>query len=406
MSTPAIIVTKSGGTFFTRTRAARNSSAGEQGETEGTLRHLLERKDVRIVYFGQYEGEVLPGLTVVRPNIDGLNENSSAEDQYALWEQDVADLTPHGPFIGYINVMGYSPTFSWIDNPKFAQIQANGVRYTGPMLNALQRFDLPRIVVNNDPRTYPKDQEMSFGWDFTRPVALLDQCKGDSNIVVGGKQYVKRSVWARAESWAYHIRGENTDEIPCTIIAHAHIGDGCGKGTHGRLRDEAWSIILGDGVPDGCKVYGRGWESYSGYDPEVMPGPVKPNEVMDILRRSTCCPCVSAGRGFYTGKVYVCEAQGCIPLLFGRGGEPLTWDPYEKFLPFSSAWRIYCKHDLKAQVKLLRESEQLRADLRGQWHELCKPDYTMLDRVVNDLLAGRDWTTEDWFMDYGGYWPL
>lgn len=398
---PAILVTKSGSAFYTRRAASRASNVGEQGETEGTLRHLLERDDVRVVYFGAYRGEALDGLTVVEPDIEGHDEWTTFARQKEGFENDVAALEPHGPFVGYLCVAGYSPTMSMIDNPKASTVQAQSVRYQAPMLNVLERFGLPRLVVNNDPRTYPKDQEMSLGWDRARPEALLDQCDDVKQVVVGGRSYTRRSVWARPESWAYHIRRENTDELPCVVIAHAHIGDGC------KMRDRgySWSNVLGFPRPDGLRVYGRGWEHYPGYDPEVMPGPVKPNEVMDILRTATCCPCVSAGPKFYTGKVYVCEAQGCVPLLYGDGADPFTWDPEGVIEPLDSPWRVVKPGDLLARVNLLRRSRADREERREFWREACRPRWDVLDRLVDDLLAGRDRTSPSWFRDYGGYRP-
>jgi hypothetical protein len=285
-----------------------------------------------------------------------------------------------------VSTAGYSPTFSWIGNPKASQLQAVAIRYQAPMLNALERFKLPRIVINNDPRTYPKDQEMSYGWKYARPQALLDQCDDVSMRVVGGKTYRRVCLHARSESWAYHIPTENTDEVLCTAVHHAHIKDGCKTGS-----SQAWDAILkGTTFP----VYGKGWEKYEGYDPQRMPGCITPAEVREKLRISTCAPVVSNTPGFYTGKPYVLMSCGCIPILFGSRHSH-TYDPKQLFLPFDSPWRVKRYGDMQ---KILERVHCEREELRAHWREVLQPDWKVLDEVVDKLLAGK-------FVDgeYGGY---
>jgi hypothetical protein len=405
MTRPAVIVHKSGGPLYAREYAKASSPSGEQGETEGLLRYLSSHTEFRTIYFGQAYGQ-LP-CDYVAPCLDGLHDLSSAEQQEENWQVDVdsmlAVLGSSEPVV-MLNVAGYSSTWGWIGNPNGAQLQACGIRHNGPGLNIIEQFKLPRVVINNDPRTYPKEQEMSYGWDHIKPVALLDQCNAEVSQIVGGKKYLRRSVWARPESWAYHLRRKNTEKVPCVCIAHAHIADGC----KGRGRDISWQRILGDctgyctNLPEDMKVYGSGWEYFSGYDPELMPGKIKPSEVMLFLNRSISCPCVAVAPEFYTGKVYVCEAQGCIPLLYGDGADPYTWDPYERFLPLGSAWRINKPGDLKRIVRMLCENESLRVEMREWFADRCKPDYQVLDRLLGDVLSKqpRDGV---WWQRYGGY---
>lgn len=425
-----VLVSKGGGVFYTRDAAKKASQVGEQGETEGLLRYLASptwSDEIRVIYHGQWRGDEIPGVTIHSPSVKGMSEWTTGAEQREQLDRDHARLTETirqvdgDEVLCHINVCGYAPTFSHVDNPNDATVQAAAILYSAPMLDTMQRMKLRRVLVNNDPRTYPRDQEMSKGWPHCRPVALLDQCDREYPTVVGGAKYLRKSVWARAESWAYHIRGENTDELPVVCVAHCHIADGCRESG----RDVSFLRILGDREHDGAggwclddslvrlglRVYGRGWEHFSGYEgnAQVFPGPIRPNEVTDVLRRGTCCPAVSAGRGFYTGKVYVCQAQGCIPLLYGDGGDPYTWDPYEIFEPFSSPWRVRYAGDLSRIVTTLRTSPSARAERRATWEALCRPNFDKLDRLLEDLITG-DCTPESspdqWHARYGGFIPL
>ncbi len=397
----ALLVAKSGGAFFTRAESAKNSSSGEQGETEGIIRHLAQRDDIRLIYFGRAYGEI--PCEIFEPDINGFTEYTTVREQETHWAEDVARMKQllHGDeLIGFVMTAGYSPTFSWVNNPNGAQVQAASVRYQGPVLNILEQFEIPRIVVNNDPRTYPKDQEMSCGWKYARPAALLDQCALDTFQVVGGKKYRRRSVWARPESWAYHLRGlPNTEALSCVVIAHAHITDGCKQ----RHRNSSWANVLGGDLPYGLQVWGNGWKAYESYDPNIMLGTLRPNEVMALLNQTMCCPCVAAAPGFYTGKVYVCEAQGCIPILYGDGNDLYTWDPNGILEPLNSPYRVVKPGDLKRIVDLYRLNENLRIERRKFWSEATKAHWYYLDNVVSDLVQGRDWNSPDWFEEYGGY---
>jgi hypothetical protein len=404
MGKPIVLVSKTGSVFYTRLEAASNSASGEQGETEGLMRHLAERNDIRVIYVGQYRGETLEGVEVFQPNVSGLNEYTTGEEQRRRFDEDWERFEPMirgDEVLGMICVAGYSPTWSYIDNPHYANIYATGIRYSAPILEIIGRTKAPRILVNNDPRTYPKDQEMSTGWPWLIPCAVLDQVEADTTQVVGGVKYRRKSVWARPESWAHHLRRENTDEYATVCIAHAHIADGCKlKG-----RDAAWHNVLGDPRPPGLVVYGKGWEHYSGYDPSWMLGPIKPNQVMDLLNMCVSCPAVALDKEFYTGKVYVCEAQGCIPLLYGDSC-PFTWDPYGALLPLDSEWRIRRPGDYRRIVQSLIDDTDLRQQMRDHWHRACQPQWGTLDCLIDDLLRDVDIHSSYWWSSYGGYRPI
>jgi len=398
-----VLISKVGGVFYTREQAAKNSSVGEQGETEGIINHLLQRDDIQLVYFGQWQGEVPPNLIHIEADIQGLNENSIARDQEEHWMRDIENVKSYNPEV-YINIAGYASTMSWIRNPKYTGVQAAAVRYTAPVLNILQHFKLPRIVINNDPRSYPREGEMGYGWKYLLPTALLSQRTADWDRILQGVPFHCREVYAGCENWCEHIQLPQEKTNPVSIVSHAHILDGCKF----KARDYAWAKILSPSEDIevlkevGMKIYGKGWEYFSGYDPELMIGVVKPNEVMQILAKAKVCPAVAAGDNFYTGKLRTCLAQGCLPLFYGRG-EPFTFDPLEKYLPLDCDFRINQDGDLLKLVKYFDTHEALRVALITDLWEKSKPDWSILDKCLSDILDGRDTSTDTWWSEYGGY---
>jgi hypothetical protein len=400
---PVVLITKVGSVFYTRELAARASKVGEQGETEGIINHLLERDDIQVVYFGQWRGEIPEKMKYVESHLEDLGDLSTAKHQEKCWAIDTKAVQEYEPVI-FVQVAGYAATLSWIGNPRVAGVQAAGVRYVSPLLNILQSLKLPRIVVNNDPRSYPREGEMSMGWDYVLPRALLSQRTKEWSRIIHAKQYNVREVYAGAENWCEHIRLERPKTVPCTIVSHAHIKDGCKF----KARDEAWANVLAP-VEDveelkdlGLRVYGKGWEHFSGYDSSYMLGSIRPNEVMEILAEAKTCPAVAAGDGFYTGKLRTCLAQDCLPLFYGRGA-PHTFDPLEKYVPFSSEFRIVEPGDLLRVVDYFNEHERDRQWWVNYLWERSKPDWSLFDDCVNDVLAGRDMNTESWWQKYGGY---
>lgn len=382
MTRSTLLIAKGGSVFRTRDCTI---ASGEQGETEGVIRHLAQRNDIELVYFGAYRGD--PLCEVIQPCMEDLDESTLAKHQKRNFEVDINALKDR-KIIGFVQTAGYSPTFSMVDNPRNATVQAAAIRYTAPMHNVLNHFKIPRIVINNDPRTYPRDQEMSYGWDYSRPAALLDQCDKRWSRVVGGKHYSINSVHARAESWAYQLTRENQGLDPCVCIAHNHFTYGI-KNKRPDYGD-AWRDVLRGELPPNFFVYGNGWEDW---DNVPWEGCVKPNEALDLFNMHVCGPVVSHTPNFYTGKPYVMMSQGCIPLLHK------SYDPKCLFLREDSILRIREPGDLAKLSKKLWESESFRTDARILWETVLKPDWTLLDRLVDDLVAGKPIDQEV----YGGY---
>lgn len=398
-----ILFTKYGSVFRTRDSIGRASPVGEQGETEGILRYLLQHPKIkRVIYFGQYNGTPFPGLTIIKSNIEGHTDLTTHAQQMEGFNKDIEALTPYAPFAGFIMTTGYAVTMSMIRNPNGTAPWAVCIRYVAPILNVLEHFKLRRICINNDPRGYPKDQEMSFHWPHTRPVAMLDQWDDERKITVGGKRYRRKCVYAGVEKWGYlSPLIEYVRDIPCTAIAHAHIDDGC-KG--GEPRNNAWANILApqedvDELFDmGMRVYGRGWDSYSDYDSELMPGCIPPDQVVEKLSQSTCGPIVAVTPKFRTGKIILYAAHGCLPLLYGDGTNPYTYDPYAEYLPLDSPMRIVKPGDLLRLVKWCQDNKLRVKQLLAELSQRIRPDWSMFDSLLDDLYCDRPLDER-----YGGY---
>lgn len=449
-----IVVSKTGMSFCARSEAGLNAIGGEQGETEGLMRHLVARGDVRVVYFGPSRGLIRldagrpvaqhkamthddPGWGVCHwactPHVSGLDESSDQGAVQEGWDWDESELYPvlHGA-VACINVCGPPATFSYPGNPKGSTVQLQGMKYTAPILRMLEQLRLPRVCVNNDPRTYPRDQEMSHGWRYARPQALLDQCENKVDMVVGGTPYLRHSYYSGAESWAYlPKRAEMTEEqktrfesrqrrreksegelgsekrmleglvglpdgsTPGVVVAHAHIADGCRQ----RKRSTSWWNVLGDSStwPEWLRIYGQGWEAFAqGVD--AIRGPVTTAVVQELFRTSRCTPCVAAAPGFYTGKPYVAMSQGCVPVLYGDGNDPYTWDPRGELAPLDASMARCVKPGGWFKLCEWMQDDAIWRGLQEQWRHSLQPRWRVLDEVVDRLLDG---TFRDQM--YGGY---
>lgn len=422
----SIIVTKYGSVFRTRANLTGASQTGEQGETEGVIRHLLERYSSthQVVYFGQYRGNPLPGLVVVESDLSRVRESgewSSEDEQKAGFESDRqtimdacgdgGDGGDGGEIVGMICVDGYAPTFSHVYNPNGATVQCAAINYCAPQLALLESLKIPRICINNDPRCVPRDQEMSYGWEYTRPVACLGQWDHEfSSKIIGRQRYRCKTVHARAESWAYLEQDWSSPHSARTevnVIAHAHLEDGMRCGSR-----DAWQRVLSD-APEGTRVYGRGWEAFAqpnqeSYDEGRVKfvGPCRPSEVAGLLDTTLCCPVVSHTPGFYTGKPWVLMSRGVVPLLFGADHSH-TYDPKGILIACDPGvedrmWRVYNPGDFKDSVERLLAYPKLYENTRERWQKILEPDFRLLDEICDRLFDNTFVQDER----YGGYWRL
>lgn len=356
-----ILVNKYGMTFYTRD-AAQNPG-GEQGETEGIIRHLIAQGH-DVVYYGPTRGD-MPCKTIA-PMTRGLDTDCAIGEQEAQWEEfDKPELERHGPFDVLINVNGMPPTWSIVDNPNFARVQTFSIGRCAPVLYFLKHFKVPRIVVNNDPRAYTRDSEMSSIIPECRPAALLDQCSGEHTSVIGGKRWKRVSHYAHAESWGY--LGDplpfGTKQDLIGVISHAHVTTGIKKSSF-----EPWHALLGKSqIP----VWGKGWED-QGF---IHRGILRANEVIEKFSSFAASPVVSHTPNFYTGKPFVILNAGCVPAIYGRG-EAGTWDPHERYLPLDSVLRVQTYSDLQSFA--LNACEGVLQEMR----EVFKPNFSVLDQCV------------------------
>lgn len=398
----SIIVTKYGSVFRPRSNLVGASKTGEQGETEGVIRHLLDRRDCQVVYFGQYRGDPFPGLIVVESDLSRVKEVDgdplllSDDAQKAGFDNDmenVLQVCKTQP-AAMICVDGYAPTFSHVYNPTGATVQCAAINYCAPQLALLESLKIPRICISNDPRCVPRDQEMSFGWEWTRPQACLGQW--DHRLpsrVIGGKRYDCRWVHARAESWAYLEQSDglpHADRADVNVIAHAHLEDGMRCGSQ-----KAWRQVLTD-APEGTRVWGKGWEafaqpnqdSFDGGNVQFM-GPCRPGDVSALLDATLCCPVVSHTPEFYTGKPWVLAARGVVPLLFGDGEHSHTYDPKGLLMDVQhNPCRIVKPGDFKHRCELYESRPDLWQSDMNWWRDRLRPDFSLLDEVIDRLLDG------------------
>jgi hypothetical protein len=336
-----IVVSKYGMKFYTRD--CTKNAIGEQGETEGVLRHLVDAGH-RVLYFGKHDGE-LEGVTFLEPHLTDLDDMSTAAHQEALWKLDTEMVGDHKPDLA-LQINGMAPTFSWIDNPRGARLQSFAVRMCGPWLNVLQSLKLNRMCINNDPRSYPRDQEMSYGWDYVRPSVLLDQCSAQKKMTVGGKDYLRVSHYAKAESFGWLPHRPNQKKRDVVIVAHSHFDDGLGSAA-------TWPDLERLLVETDCTVYGKGWDGteWQRRHPDKFLGPVKPLEVLDIVNEAKASYVCDHTPGFKTGKPYVLTSQGCVPCWSYNG--------------------------VKHAIESYKEDIELA-------YELYSPDYSVLDEAIDN----------------------
>lgn len=405
-----ILVQKSGLAFWPREkiwersqyeRPASQATASEQGITEAMIRHLIGRGDLRVVYFGQYKSRLytsgqrawIDGLEVIAPHVFDYDEYTTIKQQNEGFRRDLEQIAPLEPKLIIANA-GYASQMSMIDNPKGVSVQTCATRYTAPMLAIQHALKLPRVVVCNDVRSYPKEQEMN--WLRVAPCALLGQRAQELTTVVGGTRWRRCEVRSHAENWVNPPGLKARKSVQCAMIAHAHIA----SGNRQKARDAIFHAMLDGPLPPEFQVYGSGWEHYSGYDVSIMRGPLRPDDAAKMFAATICSPMLAPATDFYTNKPKFCVAQRCVPLFWGRGG-PFTLDPLGKYMPLDGKWRLEKPGDLRRVADQLeqRSNKVLLADLWDRMH----PDFSLLDSCINDILAGRDTSTESWWQKYGGY---
>jgi hypothetical protein len=421
---PTVVVSKMGGVqHFPDSRAAQSVRGEILGETIGMIKRLVD-DGYHVVYYGKVQGTPPEGMTLVEPPLgrlgDTLTTGSTVKDQDEVFAAGEATLRQHDPDV-FVQVLGMEGTSCYLGATWPVTPQASQIRYMSPQFHAVEVFNRPRICVNNDPRSYPKIQEMSKMWLNTRPCALLSQRTGDCKRVIGGVAYDQREVYAGCQDWWKYgaVRPDRQEKTNiCDVVAHAHIADGC----RSNRRDYAWQRIfsheneelwsLDDYQRYDIAVYGKGWEYFTGYVPEVMPGVIQPHDVMRIVAATAMMPCVSPSNRFYTSKASMLAWYHCAPLFYGRG-EEYTYDAEERVLPLDHWSRVSEPGDLDLRLRAYGNDVDSRdlISLTEHVHEHTTPWFDLFDNCVNEfaLLSqswGDDWrdhmTSPHWWEDYGG----
>jgi hypothetical protein len=127
-------------------------------------------------------------------------------------------------------------------------------------------------------------------------------------MIVGGKDYLRVSQYAKAESFGWLPERPNQKKRDVVIVAHSHFDDGLGS-------KATWPDLERLLVETDCVVYGKGWDGteWQQRHPDKFLGPVTPLQVLDIVNEAKASYVCDHTPGFHTGKPYVLASQGCVP---------------------------------------------------------------------------------------------
>lgn len=412
-----ILVTK-GSHVFTRPGAGGDRALREQPETEGLLTHLVEETDYRVVYYGKWKGPSMEGVEVVQPCLeesdgDSLGHDSPPKEQQRCWDIDFEQLRPMDPVL-MLHVAGYASGRCNLGNGVGLTLQDCSVRYLAPQVHCLHALGIPRIVINSDVLTHPREQEMSREWPEAVPIAVLDQQDKDYKRKVGPRTYWVGARYAGVENWSTMQRAEPyITAHQMVIAAHAHVKDGKRNKT---IRG-AWSQLLGDNTSFelfmrkyDLHIFGRSWdwleEVYGPHARVVWKGPISQSDVCRELAGACCGPIVSHTPGFATSKARFYLMQDCAPIFFGDGEHPNTYDGDERILDLGSSMRVVDEDGLEKMLEYLQNPRNLTTYL-----EMLKlatmPNYDLLDECIAEAIRRGCAVTlpEDkaWFEQFGGY---
>jgi hypothetical protein len=456
-----ILVAKTGGLVYFEDALGHQSPTGEQGATAGLVRWLARPEQLaryRTVYLGQWMGTLPEGIVGIQPNVyrfdapdhqngtPGISPNEQRERLMRLVDQ----VSPYEP-LAFLNVVGYSPSWCMLWNPRGSKAMTTSLRYVSPQLTVAGELRLPRVVFNADLRCYPRESEMSCMYPSLRPVAVMSQFERtwERPRRVLDRTYRIREVPCGMENW--HTEGrrlaseapggdlsaEDEDsryaygvsrDVDLCVMSHAHVSDGFGGFSEriGEGRAAAWDRLLRQ--PTDVRrelverwtsvVYGEGWRPEcvgSLYDADLMLGPVSPAHVVPELLRSRVGLVVTPWDRdpYVTSKVRYHAWAGCVPVMYGRtdggGWVPHAGDGVGRYVPLHVGvpFRAYDATDLRACLEYWCDPsgrhEAERADYARALEVLTRPSFTRAAECVDRLAAGEAIDTEGWWADFGGY---
>lgn len=405
-----IMFCKTGSVLRLGETANSASPVGDQRDALGVLEYLLDAGHDVCVFGVVHNPENYmhrPNFHCIIPDVRDLDTDSLIKTVDEKYEEAAQKLIAWKPDV-CVNVGGMTPTTSYLGNPWMTSTQCFAIKYVGPALYALQKAQIPRVLIINDPRNYPREQEMTF-WEYNRPVAVLSQEETSFDRTIKSKKYKVLTAYAAAENWWSYGMDEinpnsNTRHHDCLIIAHSHMRDGRLK----KGRDNVWVDILGD-CNFNFTLFGKDWEYFSKYDKTKMLGPCKPGEVHEFLRNTKMGPMIPCAHGFNTGKMRMYAINGALPLLYGRG-EYLTYDLYQHYIALTSNLRFTTTEDLRSLIDRWSKDDEGRAAVVEMLQELTRPNFKKLDSCLNEISLMQDWenTTlkREWINAFGGYEPL
>lgn len=323
--------------------------AGNQ-DVLGILRYLRGR-DVCI--FGMTSGEF--DVPVFNVNMKGLDYLSPGTAFHERIDAAIAELAAWKPDI-CLNIAGGAPTISDPCNEWGVLSQAWAMRTVLPCLKACHVLDIPRHVVINDPRNYPKDHEMHY-WPRAMPASMLSQRERTWTRTVRGREQVCHEVYAGAENWwSYGLEPVEAEREGIIVMAHSHLGDS-------RIKHRQGLLDSLDNCLDDYDIYGRGWEGNPRWK-----GVIKQGEVLEVLSRYKCGPMIPIEPDFCTAKLREYALAGVHPLT--------VWG-WERYKPqvIDGHWGVTYDRDYVEYIR-----------------QVTTPDFSALE----ELLAGEPMGGVSW----------
>ncbi len=376
------------------------TSKSEGLETVSIVRHL-KRQGHDVILYGQviddYSWLEQIGVKVIVPNIVGVNNEITLEAFHEkVWPsiEQLQDLRPQV----WVNVAGGAYTRG-VPTTQMRLLQA-GIRYSGPILYANAKLRLPRVCVVTDPKCYPHEFEMTDpGGEANIPIAVLSQEHASFEKRINYSKWMIHARYSACEYWMTDgmmpRRPKNDPKFDVVIVANSHFTNPRVEG----FRTSTWEKIL-KGFTGKTAIIGHGWE---GWDNRGWLGTVPSlDDVINAMHDGWAGSMIPQKRGFNTTKIRLYALAGCAPLPHGRG-EHLTYDVEGKVLDLDHPARISTRDGLT-------EADINRAFTFAVYHrdkiihevlEKTKPDFSMLDEVVDWVAAKRELNFR-----FGGYQKL
>lgn len=393
---PTFFVMRTGSPFFT---VGQNSPIGER-DTLGIWKWARDRGGV---FVGVVRGDEHEHEHVHRINVNGWDELISSKTVISQLDPVARELETLKPCCAVV-VEGAPATWSWPDNKNFAMVRAFSVRYTLPTLYLLHKLGIPRISIITDPKVYPRELEMATCWPGIRPAACLSQEDTTFPKRCQDEQYRVHAKYAACEHWCTITdeRVQNTRRGPSVrTCAHSHFNDG----RLARGRELLWQLVLNEFIDlptRDLKVLGRGWDRWPS---EHFVGTVKTHdEVMRFLAEGMCGPMIPQKAGFNTTKPRLHALAGNVPLLWGRGVHPMTYDRDCRLYETAHECRIdeTANGFTEAWARCWDMGETRRQEVIERVLERTQPNFDVLERCI---LAAADGRLPN-YQEFGGYEKL